>query len=117
MKSAGALLAALEGLVDAHARGLAPSEAQWRTAIGALAQAKGEAAPVTPAAAYPEKIRITDGDAVADFYREGRNGHLWIEMTGAPPPEGADAFICMPIGHEDAERLLGILQRMVAEAR
>ena len=38
--AAPVLLAALEALVDAHARGQAPSEALWRDARGALAAAK-----------------------------------------------------------------------------
>lgn len=39
--AAPALLAALEALVDEHSAGGTPTEAHWRTARGALAQAKG----------------------------------------------------------------------------
>lgn len=41
--SAPALLAALEALVNQHSTGAPLTDAHWRTAIGALAQAKGEA--------------------------------------------------------------------------
>lgn len=40
-KAAPALLAALEALVEQESRGLPITEAHWRTARGALAQAKG----------------------------------------------------------------------------
>lgn len=42
MRAAPALLAALEALIDRQIRGLPITEAHWRTAAGALAQAKGE---------------------------------------------------------------------------
>lgn len=43
MSALPVLIASLEALVDAHARGEPISEALWRDAIGALAQAKGAA--------------------------------------------------------------------------
>ncbi len=39
-KAAPVMHAALTRLVDAHSRGMAPTDSAWREAIGALAQAR-----------------------------------------------------------------------------
>jgi hypothetical protein len=72
-----------------------------------------------PMIVYPERIRIESSDTptmtVLDAFRHGKNGHLWLEMTGDPPEFGDDALLGIALNREQAALLGAMIARMLAE--
>lgn len=72
-----------------------------------------------PYTQYPERVRFDSTDTptltVLEAYRHGKNGHLWLEMTGDPPEFGYDALLGIALDREQAARLGEMIARMLAE--